>query len=73
MRELGCPITGVDRVRWVRVEIRDGSPVCHVAGTTRRRPVMRQVSLATATALIARGVPSVVRHPSVSRRVAART
>lgn len=75
MRELGLPTAGigVDRIRWVRVEVGDAGPTCHVYGTTHRRPVVRQVSLATATALIARGVPSVVRHPSVSRRVTART
>lgn len=76
MRELGLPITGtagVDRVSFVRIEVGNTSPTCHVVGTTRRRPVMRRVPLATATALMAQGVPSVVRHPSSSRPVAART
>ncbi|HEX6595980.1 MAG TPA: hypothetical protein VF045_03540 [Acidimicrobiales bacterium] len=73
MKELGVPITGVDRVGWVRIELRDSGPVCHVVGTTRRRMIERPVPLATATALMARGVPSVVRHPSNSRPVAART
>lgn len=38
-------------------------PVCRVVGTTRRRVVTRRITLARATALIASGVPSVVRHP----------
>ncbi|HVL27715.1 MAG TPA: hypothetical protein VM390_06180 [Acidimicrobiales bacterium] len=76
MRNLGSPtaaVAGVDRVGWVRVEIGDAGPTCQVVGTTRRRVVTRRVTLPVATALIARGIPSVVRHRSLSRPVAART
>jgi hypothetical protein len=54
----------VTRVGWVRVDVRDGTPVCHVVGTNRRRVVSRRITLARATALIASGVPSVVRRPA---------
>lgn len=60
----GHPIAGVTRIGWVRVEVGDGNPVCHVVGTNRRRVVTRRITLARATALIASGVPSVVRCPA---------
>lgn len=58
---------------WVRVEMAASGPVCHMVTTTHRRLVVRAIPLETATALMARGVPSVVRHPSYSRPISART
>ena len=66
-------MVGLARVRWVRVEVGEGGPTCHVYGTTGRRAAVRRVPLRVATALIAQGVPSVVRHPPVHRRVPAET
>lgn len=56
-----CPELGLQRVNWVRIEVdRDGTR-CVVAGLAHRRPVLRQVPLRTVTALLAAGVPGVVR------------
>jgi hypothetical protein len=53
---------GMRRVRWIRVVVRDGGEaVCHVMGTGHRLPTTRRVSLGTAMALAAEGVPCVVR------------
>ena len=73
MESLGLPTTGLTRIGFVRVEVGDGAPTCHVVGTLRHRLVARPVPVGVATALIAQGVPSVVRHPDVHRPVAAQT
>lgn len=53
---------GMRRIRWVRVEVKgDGTAVCQVAGIGHRLPVVRRVSLGTALALAAEGVPWLVR------------
>jgi hypothetical protein len=63
---------GSTRVRWVTVELGDEGATCAVVGIRRHRMVTRRVPLATATALMARGVPPVVRHRKHCRPVAAR-
>ncbi|MEW6154723.1 MAG: hypothetical protein AB1673_12135 [Actinomycetota bacterium] len=73
MGSYGVPISEMTRVCWVRVEVGDGGPVCHVVGTHRRRVATCPVPLAVATALMARGVPSVVRHRPLHRRQLAET
>ncbi len=64
---------GLTRVGWVKIEVGESGPACSIVGTRRHRVVTRPVSVATATALMALGVPSVVRHRSSSRPVAVRT
>jgi hypothetical protein len=49
------------RVTWVRVSRGPEGTRCHVAGVAHRRPVLRRVPLRTATALLAAGVPGLVR------------
>ena len=66
-------MVGPTRGGWIRVEIGADGPVCELVGTNRRRLVVRSIPLGTATALMARGVPSVVRHSSLSRPVSAHT
>lgn len=56
-----CPELGLQRVVWVRIVLRPGGASCEVAGLAHRRPVARTVPLRTATALLAAGVPGVVR------------
>jgi hypothetical protein len=56
-----CPELGLQRVSWVRIVLRPGGASCEVAGVGHRRPVLRTVPLRTATALLAAGVPGVVR------------
>ena len=56
-----CPELGLQRVNWVRIVLRSGGASCEVAGLAHRRPVLRTVPLGTATALLAAGVPGVVR------------
>ncbi|HVM01469.1 MAG TPA: hypothetical protein VM263_02270 [Acidimicrobiales bacterium] len=56
-----CPELGLQRVSWVRIVVGPGRTTCEVAGMAHRRPVLRTVPLRTATALLAAGVPGVVR------------
>lgn len=58
------PELGLRRVGWVRVVLGAGAPRCQVVGTSFRRPVVREIPLRTATALLAAGVPGVVRSPA---------
>ena len=53
--------TGMRRVSWVRIALDDGGAHCEVVGIGHRLPAARRVSLDTALALAARGVPTVVR------------
>jgi hypothetical protein len=53
--------TGMRRVSWVRIVIADGVAECEVLGVGHRLPATRRVSLDTALALAASGVPTVVR------------
>ena len=55
------PYLGLRHLSWVRVVLTESGPVCEVAGVGHRLPAVRRVPLATATALAARGVPTVVR------------
>lgn len=55
------PELGLERVNWVRVVHGPAGARCHVAGIAHRRPVLRRVPLRTASALLAAGVPGVVR------------
>ena len=76
VNQYGAPTVGLTKMGWVRVELSSDGPRCEVVGTYRRRVVVRRVPLATATALMARGVPSVVRqprHPEGHRPVPAHT
>ena len=61
MAARACPELGLQRVNWVRIVLRPGGASCEVAGLAHRRPVLRTVPLRTATALLAAGVPGVVR------------
>lgn len=59
---LGIPeVPGLRRVGWVRVVLHDGGGAGEVFGVGHRRPASRPVSLTTAAALAARGVPVVIR------------
>lgn len=49
------------RVSWVRVLITDAGAECEAIGVGHRLPNMRRVSLDTALALAAEGVPAIVR------------
>lgn len=49
------------RVSWVRFVVTDGQTRCHAVGTGHRLPTVRAVPLDTALALVAAGVPSVIR------------
>ncbi len=49
------------RVSWVRIVVDDGGAHCAVLGVGHRLPRARRVSLDTAVALAAAGVPTVVR------------
>ena len=60
----GVPEVGLSRVCWVRIVVAGPRTVCVVGGIAHRRPVVRRVSLATATSLASSGVPAVVRHSS---------
>ncbi len=53
--------TGLRRVSWVRITLDDHGAHCRIHGIGHRLPVTRQVSLDTALALAASGVPTVVR------------
>lgn len=54
-------VSGMRRVSWVRFVVADGHTRCEVVGTGHRLPTVRTVSLETALALVATGVPSVIR------------
>ncbi len=49
------------RVSWVRIVLDDAGAHCEVLGVGHRLPNARRVSLETALALAAEGVPTVVR------------
>jgi len=53
--------TGMRRVSWVRIVVDDRGARCQVLGVGHRLPSARRVSLETALALAAKGVPTVVR------------
>ena len=53
--------TGMRRVSWVRIVVDDSGTRCQVVGVGHRLPSTRRVSLETALALAASGVPTVVR------------
>lgn len=65
-----APELGLQRVSWVRVHVGGHGVRCEVAGIAHRRPVVRTVSLRTATALAAGGVPLVVRSDRGGRSTA---
>ena len=52
---------GMRRVSWVRITVTDEGVTCEVAGVGHRLPMERRVSLETALALAADGVPTVIR------------
>lgn len=58
-------VAGMRRVSFVRIVVVDGCTRCEVVGTGHRLPTVRAVSLDTALALVAGGVPSVIRSGSV--------
>lgn len=58
-------VPGMRRVSFVRIVIVDGCARCEVVGTGHRLPTVRTVSLDTALALVAGGVPSVIRSGPV--------
>ena len=49
------------RVSWVRITVDGQGAHCHVLGVGHRLPSERRISLDTALALAASGVPTVVR------------
>lgn len=49
------------RVSWVRFVVADGATRCEAVGTGHRLPTVRPIPLDTALALVAAGVPSVIR------------
>lgn len=55
---------GMRRVSFVRVVVTDGGVTAEAVGVGHRLPVTRRVSLATAAALAADGVPTVFHPPS---------
>ena len=55
------PDTGMRRVSWVRIVVDDHGAHCEVHGVGHRLPNAHRVSLETALALAAGGVPTVVR------------
>jgi len=54
-------VPGMRRVQWVRFVVADGHTRCEAVGTGHRLPTVCAVSLDTALALVATGVPSVIR------------
>ena len=61
--ELAEVETGMRRVSWVRIVVTDSGTRCQVLGVGHRLPSARRVSLETALALAAKGVPTLVRIP----------
>ena len=57
----GAVQTGMRRVSWVRITVDDRGAHCELHGVGHRLPNARRVSLDTALALAASGVPTVVR------------
>ena len=55
--------TGMRRVSWVRITLDEHGVHCDLLGVGHRLPRVRRVSLDTALALAAQGVPTVVRSP----------
>lgn len=53
--------SGMRRVSWVRIMVSDGHTRCEAIGIGHRIPTVRPVTIDTAMALAARGVPSVIR------------
>ncbi len=53
-------MTGLRRDAWVRVRVGAAGLCCEVIGTGHRSPVVRRITLSTATALVAGGVPALV-------------
>ena len=53
--------TGMRRNCWVRIVVDAGGVHCELLGVGHRLPSVRRISLDTALALRARGVPTVVR------------
>jgi hypothetical protein len=70
----GAPRTGLRRVSWVRIVVDGTGAHCQAFGVGHRRPSVRPVSLDTAVALAAAGVPTVVRsaHEAPVQAVGAR-
>jgi hypothetical protein len=68
------PDTGMRRVSWVRIVVDGEGAHCQVLGVGHRLPSVRRVSLDTALALAANGVPMLVRTGDAApdRAVAAR-
>jgi hypothetical protein len=60
--------TGMRRVSWVRIVLDDDGAHCEVFGVGHRLPNARPVSLDTALALAASGVPTVVRSADAARQ-----
>jgi hypothetical protein len=56
------------RISWVRITLDDRGAHCDLLGVGHRLPRARQISLDTALALAARGVPTVVRSPDGSHQ-----
>ena len=53
------------RVSFVRIVVGDGRTSCQAVGTGHRLPTVRPVSLDVAVALVASGVPSVIRSVEI--------
>lgn len=58
-------VPGMRRVSFVRIVVADGRTRFEVVGTGHRLPTVRTVSVDTALALVAGGVPSVIRSGPV--------
>lgn len=56
-----APRTGMRRISWVRITVDGHGARCEVHGVGHRLPAAHRVSLDTALALAASGVPTVVR------------
>jgi hypothetical protein len=52
------------RISWVRITVDEQGAHCDLVGVGHRLPMVRPVSLDTALALAAQGVPTVVRSPA---------
>ena len=64
--------TGMRRVSWVRIVVSDAGAECEVMGVGHRLPSAHRVSLETALALAATGVPVIVRSgPDASHHLLA--
>ena len=61
--------TGMRRVSWVRIVLDDDGAHCQVLGVGHRLPNARPISLETALALAATGVPTVIRSADRSERL----